>query len=41
MTLAEIIKSKVDELYETYNSLNQEKDKNNIESLKNEINKLI
>ena len=40
MTLAEIIKSKVDELYETYNSLNQEKDKNNIESLKNEINKL-
>ena len=28
MTLAEIIKSKVDELYETYNSLNQEKDKN-------------
>ena len=40
MTLAEIIKSKVDELYETYNSLNQEKDKKNIESLKNEINKL-
>lgn len=40
MTLAEIIKSKVDELYETYNSLNQEKDKKNIESLNNEVTKL-
>lgn len=41
MTLAEIIKSKVDDLYETYNSLNKQENKEKIESLKHEINNLI
>ena len=38
MTLAEIIKSKVDDLYKTYNNLNLEYNKEKIESLKEDIN---
>ena len=40
MTLAEIIKTKRDNLYETYNNFNLENNKEKIESLKEEINKL-
>ena len=40
MILAEIIKSKVDDLYKTYNNLNFEANKEKIESLKEDINKL-
>lgn len=40
MTLAEIIKVKVDDLYETYNTLNLEDNKEKNQSLKEEINKL-
>ena len=38
MTLAEIIKSKVDDLYKTYNNLNLEYNNEKIESLKEDIN---
>ena len=40
MTLAEIIKTKVDDLYETYNNLNIEDNKKKNETLKEDINKL-
>ena len=40
MTLAEIIKTKRDNLYETYNNINLENSKEKIESLKEDINKL-
>ena len=40
MTLAEIIKAKVDDLYKTYNNLNVEDNKKKIETLKEDINKL-
>ena len=40
MTLAEIIKTKRDNLYETYNNINLENNKEKIESLKEDINKL-
>ena len=40
MTFAEIIKTKRDNLYETYNNFNLENNKEKIESLKEEINKL-
>ena len=40
MTLAEIIKAKVDDLYETYNNLNIEDNKKKNETLKKDINKL-
>ena len=40
MTLAEIIKTKRDNLYETYNNFNLENNKEKIESLKEDINKL-
>ena len=38
MTLAEIIKSKVDDLYKTYNNLNLEYNNEKIESLKEDNN---
>ena len=40
MTFAEIIKTKRDNLYETYNNFNLENNKEKIESLKEDINKL-
>ena len=40
MTLAEIIKTKVDDLYKMYNNLNVEDNKKKIETLKEDINKL-
>ncbi len=40
MTLAEIIKTKRDNLYETYNNINLENNKEKIECLKEDINKL-
>ena len=40
MTLAETIKAKVDDLYETYNNLNIEDYKKKNETLKEDINKL-
>ena len=40
MTLAEIIKTKVDDLYEAYNNLNIEDNKKKNETLKEDINKL-